>query len=120
MASSRTVLLKKMESMRNLLESRQSHDIDSNDVHIDTASAEDIEGCNGKDNNITGSENDLYMRISIIPLTQSAVGVPHVIDDGHADCVIDHNLNNFLDLVSDEIELPLESEFGIAFTCEYL
>jgi len=28
-------------------------------------------------------------------VTQSAVGVPHVIDDGHADRVIDHNLKNF-------------------------
>ena len=51
-ASSRTVLLKKMESMRNPLESCQSHDIDSNDIHIDTAPAKDIEGCNGKDNKI--------------------------------------------------------------------
>jgi len=31
----------------------------------------------------------------MIPFTQSAVGVPHVIDDGHADRVIYHNLNNF-------------------------
>ncbi len=39
--------------------------------------------------------NDLDVKLSIIPLTQPAAGVPHVIDDGHADRVIDHNLNNF-------------------------
>ena len=33
--------------------------------------------------------------MSIVPVTQSAVGAPHVIDDGHADRVIDHDLNNF-------------------------
>ena len=33
--------------------------------------------------------------MSIIPVTQPAIGVPHVIDDGHADRVIDHNLNIF-------------------------
>jgi len=35
------------------------------------------------------------MSIIFIPLTQPAVGVSHFIDDGHADCVINHNLNNF-------------------------
>jgi len=40
-------------------------------------------------------ENDPDMKMSIVPVTQSAVGVPHVIDDGHADRVIDHDLNNF-------------------------
>ena len=40
-------------------------------------------------------ENDPDMKMSIALVTQSAVGVPHVIDDGHADRAIDHNLNNF-------------------------
>ena len=38
-------------------------------------------------------ENNLDMKMSILQLTQSAVGIPHVIDDGHADREIDHNLN---------------------------
>jgi len=53
------------------------------------------------------------MKVCIILFAQSAVGVPHVIDDGHADRVIDHSLNYFLDLVADEVELPLDSEFAI-------
>jgi len=69
--------------------------MDSNGVPIDTAPIDVIEGCNGKNNNRTCLENDLDMKMSTIPLTQPAVGVPHVIDDGHADRVIDHNLNNF-------------------------
>jgi len=83
---------KKLEQKITVLRSR---DIDSNGAHINTATVEDIEGCNSKDNKITGSGNDPDMIMSIIPLTQPAVGVPHVIDDGHADRVIVHNLNNF-------------------------
>jgi len=53
------------------------------------------------------------MKIIILLLTQFTVGVRHVIDDGHADRVIDRSFNNCLDLVADELELPLMSEFVI-------
>jgi len=105
-----TLLLKKKGSMRNLRESRHSRDLDSNGVHIDTASI-DIEGCSGKDDVISSSENEIDTKLGIKPFTP--IEIPHVIDDGHVDRVIDNNLNNFLDLVADEVYLPPESEFEI-------
>ena len=67
----------------------------------------DIDGSNGKSNDRSGLENDLDMNMSIIPLTQHAAGVPHVINDGHADHVVDHD--QLLNMVSDGVELPSES-----------
>ena len=105
-----TLLLKKKGSMRNLRESRHGRDLDRNGVHIDTASI-DVDGYNVKDDVISSSENEIDMKISKKPFTP--IEIPHVIDDGHVDRVIDNNLNNFLDLVADEVDLPPESEFEI-------
>jgi len=55
-----TILLKNREN-------RQIRDNDSNGVHIDTAFVDDIEGCNGKDNNITDLDSNPDMKMSIIP-----------------------------------------------------
>jgi len=42
----------------------RSRDINSTGFHIDTAPVDDIEGCNGKDNNSNGLENVPDMKMS--------------------------------------------------------
>ena len=42
----------------------RSRDINSTGFHIETAPVDDIEGCNGKNNNSNGLENDLDMKMS--------------------------------------------------------
>jgi len=51
-------------------------DIDSNGYHIDTVPVDDIDGSNGKNNDRSGLENDLDMKMSIIPLTLLLLGFP--------------------------------------------
>jgi len=53
--------------------------------------------------------------MSIIPLTQSAVGVPLVIDDGHTDRVIDRYFNNFWIWFL----MKLRVNLGLASICVY-
>ena len=62
-----------------LRKSRQSRDLDCNEVHIDTALVDDVECRNGKDDNI--SALDLGMKTRLIPLTKSDVRAPLVVDD---------------------------------------
>ena len=63
--------------MSNLRESRQSRDIDSNGVHTDKASVDDIEGCYGNDNAITDLENDPFGRLCIQSAVIVKMGLPH-------------------------------------------
>ena len=62
-----------------LRKSRQSRDLDCNEVHIDTPFVDDVECRNGKDDNI--SALDLDTKTRLMPLTKSDVRVPLVVDD---------------------------------------
>jgi len=44
----------------------RSRDINSTGSHIEIAPVDDIEGCNGKDNNSNGLENDPGMKMSTL------------------------------------------------------
>jgi len=57
--------------------------------------------------------------MSIIPLTQSAVGVPHIIDDVHADRVIDHNLNCCWIWFLMRLSYRRRVNLGLAYFCMY-
>lgn len=62
-----------------LRKSRQSRDLDCNEVHIDTAFVDDVECRNGKDDN--KSALDLDTKTRLMPLTKSDVRAPLVVDD---------------------------------------